>query len=643
MYFTGSNFRLTPEVNQMKVSLGDLTVYGTGQSEFGLSGQGNILKFQFSGSKIISPSGKIVGTYNNGEAFNLDWILDTGIYQYRFNGDLIENRKSKPSFNIQKFFVNSTGSSVSADVKLYTVDIPCSISFPDRFLALSSLSGSLTNTSPFKFRVFDNSLNFFQTTSQLLSGKATGFATGTTSFPLLFTDANTSRFDSELQFGLTLQTAIGPIDGVFTTDRVSGLDTTVSKLVTDFGNTGLYVLFDGSGITGNKFVYINTPAQYLISYYAPSTNLRGEQKTKIINVKIESVLPTGVTGAYTSEYITGFTLVSGGEYVYPPSAKFSGYYYVSGLDTPLSRILLSSGCSGDLPVTFSGNSSRGVNASGVLKSTKVRLTGVYGEGNNNYYMPTSFQLVSGGTGYVFQPTAFIQTGVFSNCYDLGLKYGYNYSIYMPFTGLGVLAPQADYLTGEVLTNTGLVSGGLYTGYVVTGIRITNPGSGYNSTYLPKMHFVRQVGDTLGANATGNFNLKATGFYNFTGNWSLYTGLSSSDLVIMTGTSGIINLDSGSNYVTAKISFSGIDNTQPVVAKFTASMVGANTLEHLITGAKRYDISTGFLKKKNRLELITLPVGTDLTFSLTESDLDAFYSGPEYMNSGDSIDIGDLDF
>jgi hypothetical protein len=643
MYVTGNNFRLTPEVASMRLSFSNLTLLGTGLTQIGISGTGNMLSFQFSGGRVISPSNQFVSTYNSGEPFSLEWTIYPTEYQFSFDGVVSRKRKPKNQFFAQRFFINSPADTpVSADIKLYSESVPYTLSFDTNYLALTRLTGSLVNQSASKFRIFNSDLTFYNTSADQLTGNFSGDATGSSTLKFSFPDASSSRFDAEVKFLAEFDTSIGTISGSFTSNRVSGLDTVVSSLDADTGNVSIPVLFDGSGVSGNVFTYYPTPASTLITYFSSSTNLRGEALNKIINIELDDVSPVD-SGAYRRDYVTGFIVGTGGEYITPPSMKVTGYYFVSGLNWDLNSILLSSGCSGDLPVRFSGNNSRSNNGSGVLKTTRVMLSGVYGEGLNTYYLPQSYQLVSGGTGYVAIPNGYLQTGIFANCYDVGAKYNSTFSLYRPFSGSGVLGSQADFLTGEVLCQTGLVSGGALTGYKVTGVRITNPGSGYDAnTFIPRMSFYRQSGDTLTANATGTFGMYQTGLYRLTGNWSLETGISSTDLTLMTSLSGTAYLTSGQNYLSVKVNYSGLDNTSPVICKVIVAMSGADTLTHLLSGIKRYDTSTGFLKKKNTLALITYSPANDLGFLVTQSELDTYYSSSEFMGNT-AFDTGDLDF
>jgi hypothetical protein len=640
MLFSGNSFRLTPEANQMGFVFSGISLDGTGVAELGFSGQSNILKFFFNNNRIFANDGKFIGTYNQNEPFTLNGFVDTGRYQVYLDGGLVANRKPKTDFTIQRFYVKTTGINLSSDVRLYCDNIPFTLSAAESFSALTSLTGSICNESAINFRVFRSSLTFYQSTSDLLSGNITGNVTGNyTGLSFALTDGNASRFDSQLRFILSLDTSIGPMSGTFSSNRVSGLDFIVRKLTTNSTGVVMSGLFDGTGRLANRFIFSPVPQSSFLNYYASVSDLRGQQQSKSFNVKIENLSHTDGQ-AYKSEYVTGFTLTNSGEYLKVPTAKFTGYYFVSGLDWNLNTMILSSGCTGNIPVTFSGLG--GLGASGEILAKRTFLSGVYGNSINIFYLPYQFNLLSGGTGYLQVPTAFIFTGKYPNCFDVAKNSG-NASIYVPFSGSGLLVPRAAFLTGEVLYRTGLVSGGQLTGYIVTGLEITNPGSGYSSIFLPRMSFVRQAEDTLITGATGAFSMKASGAYSLTGNWSVKTGVSNTNLAYMTGTSGVLNLLANENYFTVQVNFSGIDNTEPLATKVTVSMVGGSTIIHNVSGIKYYDTTTGFLKKKNNLEATRFVVGSLLSFSLSQSELDDYYSSNEFVNNSFTVDYGDLDF
>jgi hypothetical protein len=644
MYVTGNTFRLTPETSYMRLSFGSLTFYETGFAEIGVSGNGTSLSFLFSGNRILAPDRRFIGTYNSGEPFDLEWNINNSDYYYSINAKVIKKNTSRTGFAIQKFFLNTTGLEIYADTKLYCPDIDYSIAFNENFMALERLTGRLSNNSDYHFRVFNTSLIFYNTDGTPLTGVATGLVPSRSAFTGAFDDASQSAFDSAVQFVVAFDTSIGVLSGAFSSNRVSGLNRVVSNVSTNDSGVLLLATFDGSGNIANTFTFAQTPSSSLLSYFATSTSLSGESKTKSLTVQLEPVYP--VDGAtYRSEYVTGFILTAGGEYVYPPQLNVTGYYFVTGLDWPLHTVLLSSGCSGDLPVRFSGINNSGRFGSGILRSSQVLLSGMFGEGIRNYYLPQSFEMISGGTGYLQAPRAILVTGAYAGCYDVAAAYNSQYLMYRPFSGYGLIGLQAGYLTGEVLVTTGFLTGSGFTGtgYIVTGIEVTNVGSGYTTSLSPNISFRRLAGDTLTRNASGYFMMKATGLYSFTGSWLLATGISSSDLTAMSGFTGTGFLDAFSRYLTLQVNFTGIDNTEPIVSRLTISLSGANTLVHYVTGAKTYDLSTGYLKKKNNLELTFTP-DAELSFDLTQDELDEFYSSDDYIDlSNAGIDIGDLDF
>lgn len=641
MIFTGNNFRLTPKTNQLRFEISGLTVKGTGNSEIGFSGEGNVLKFGFVNSRILSPSGKFISTFNTGEPVFIKGLIDTGNYQYTINQNDISNRNTKPNFNIQKFFINCTGATITSDIKLFSNNISYSINVNENFTAINPLTGSIKNNSSIDFRIFDSFINYLQSNPNSVSGKVTGEIGNSSSYNFTLTDLNTSRFNNTVEFDLGLYSSIGTILTHLASNRVSGSNIVLNNIYCDSEGNELFVLFDGSGTPANQFKYIPNSQFHLLTYFVSSSNLHGEQKPKSVDIKLEN-FSHSEGQSYKSEYITGFSLTSSGEYLYIPIAKFTGYYYVSDLDWNLNSLLLSNGCSGNVPITFTGSGNLGRNASGNLLTTRVFLSDVYDVGINQYYLSTGFKMQNAGTGYLKTPKAILNTGIFSNCYDVANKYGFNYLIYTPFSGSGRIEPLASYLTGEILVKTGLVSGGLKTGYIVTGLEITNPGSGYNSTYIPKISFERLTGDTLTGNASGIFSLKSTGIFQLTENWTLNTGISSYNTVLLTGLTGRINLDYNQNYFTIQVNYSGLDNTEPLICKTTTTF-GDKVITRFITGNKSYDTSTGFLKKKPILGFSKFLENAELSFFLTQDDLEKYYSSDEYLNNGEIFNLGDLDF
>lgn len=599
----------------------------------------NKTQFNFSNQKIFNTEGKTIGTFNINEPFSISGFLDTGTYQYFVNGDLISPRSLKNNYTSSNLFVDITGTSFSSDIKLSCSPINYAINVNDSFTALSNLTGSITNNSSTKFKVFSSEIFPFQSNEAMLSGQISGAVSGSNSLGFSLTDLNESRLDSNLKFQLNLNTNIGVLSKEFAVNRVSGMDLLVRTLIGNSGGVVLSGLFDGSGQIPNKFTFINSSESTTQSYYINTSDLRGNAKNSSVSIKLEPVYPSSGS-AYRSDYVTGFNLLSSGRYQHIPTPIFTGYYYIDGLDYNLGSILLSSGCSGNVPIIFSGVNG-GSGASGYLVSNRVLLNNVYDVGTHSYYIPQSFQMMSGGTGYVQTPVSIVRTGIFANCRDVAAAYGYSNYGFTTFNGNGKLVPSASYMTGIVKYTTGFVSGGLSgTGYFITGLEWTNQGSGFNQTLYPKVVFQRNALDTYTGNASGVMLLKQSGLYDFSF-WGVNTGLSSKILTGLNGFSGQINLNPTDNYVSVQVNYSG-DNTENLVAKLTISMSGGSSIETLVTGKKYYDITTGFLKKKNNLNPILFQEGSDLSFLLTQDELDNYYSSESFLGNQIPQD-GDLEF
>lgn len=646
MQLSGNQFRLTPETNSVGFVFKNLFVNNaTGLAEIGFSGSGNVLKFLLRDNFIYSPQGKKVATYNAGEPIGLSGNIGTGVYSYYVNGDLINVSGVKTNFPIQRFFVNTTGCTMNVEPQLFSNYYDTGVYISGAFKALSGVSGTIVNNSSSRIRVFGSSIFFYGSYDALLTGYISGDvpAGGTLNFAL--NDLDSGRFDTNLNFMLKLDTSIGPIGKIFSINRVSGLSDTVRTLSSASGDFTFGIEWFGSGIS-NRFIYEPVSDSAFLSFSAFAETLSGVSKPKTLTVKVEAISP-GNSGIVRTEYVTGLLITNTGQYATCPQAVFTGYYFVTGVS--YANHLFSSGCTGSIPLIFTRNGGIGTGASGTLSVRRIRLSGVYGAGVKDFYVPDGVSITTGGTGYTLAPTVTLNTGVWAGCFDLAQNSG-SVSIYTPFASasLALMTPSAAYLTGETLCTTGLVSGGTATGYIVTGVLITNDGSGYNTgNYVPRMSFIRGVGDTLTQNASGTLSMKSTGRYIFDQNWSVKTGIAGYNLALFSGTgllpyTGQISLSAFQNYVTVQISHSGLDNTEPVVLKVTLTNEDGTAVSTLVSGAKTYDITTGHLKKKNLDSFIYLVPQSELSFLLTQDELDDLYSDPAYASAG-GIDTGDLDF
>lgn len=642
MLFSGLNFRITPEVNSLGFIFDNLLIDSTGTAEIGLSGSGNIFRFFFKNGTIYSPLNKKINNYNINEPFSISGSINPSFYQYYINDEILQNSGSKNNYTIQKFFVNTTGCNLSSDTSLYSNPIQSIIEVETNYLSAGILSGNITNNSSNKIRVFGSSMFFYYSQEDLLSGIITGDVNPNSSLSFSLYDLDKSLFDGTFSFLLTLNTSIGDFGNIFTVSRLSGLSEVVNTITVNTSGIEMPVEFFGAS-SGNSFVYTLPPNQSsYISYSVFSTNLSGIPQNQYLDIKFEPVHPLQ-SGYYKSEYITGININSTGQYAVCPEVLFTGYYSVTGLDWNSNSLLLSSGCTGNVPLIFSPIQF-GTGASGFISTKKITLSGIYGGGINTFYIYNGLNILNEGTGYTQSPLVSLNTGIYPSCYDVA-KISGAYSIYQQFNPNVFLNPSAAYLSGEVICNTGFVSGS-QTGYYVSGILITNPGSGYDSGYLPRFSFVRQYGDTLTSNASGTPLMKLSGLYVFDNNWTLYTGISTQAINPLTGLtppySGRIYLDSTQNYLTFQVGYSGLDNTDVMTVKVTVTNQNGEYVCSLISGDKTYDTDPEFLKKKNLDSFIFFTPEDDLSFLLTSQDLDEYYSNPLFQNNG-GLDLGDLDF
>lgn len=657
MFFSGNQQRIQlPRVKQFAFALNNIVVdnYGTYSihvvTESGNISQEALITFG-NGTIQGNINAPRISVYNTGEPFSISGVFfNDPNSQSMFNTLLVYANgvpyttfgflpQSLSNINIQ----TPSSGSLKADVRIQSDTVLYTFTFPPSFQIDSTVTGSgVCSHDTF---VFGEDLTFYNSVESLLSGDPfIAYFEANTPLPIKLIDNDTSSQNNQIEFNLSLHTTSGDVNSFHSIGRTGLYENTITQLVNPNSNNSIATLFGGTWTGSNQFIYSDTPQSLTMSYGVFKSDSLGQPQNETIIYSFTGVSPTnGQT--FTSEYVTGFSLTNSGQYTIPPIALTTGYYYVTGLQQALISMLFSSGCTGNIGVTFSGSTRFGTGASGTLNLRSVNFQNIYGVGNNSFYVVDSFSMLSGGTGYGAAPRAILQTGVYANCYDVVGRSGVNVAWFLPFSTSGGLNPSAAYLTGEVLTTTGLVSGGL-TGYIVTGYNLTNPGSGYNNIfYRPHLRFQRDPSDSLtgstSGNASGILNVKLTGLYNFNNIWKIETGFAGYSLTPTTFT-GSINLPINQNYVSFRVTCSGLDNTVPVITSLSITTSAGSGITQLITGYKTYNTDTGYLKKKLNITGTFTP-GSDLSFFLTQSDLDNFYSSEGYTNNAWGIDLGDLDF
>ena len=647
MNFTGTNTLYTPLVPQINYLFRNIMVNSTGVYSvtttqylpFASVGNTSYL-FQLSGNQISDSSGRFVSTYNTDESFSLSgWInYPNGNRYLTINSMVFNTVEPNISALLGQFTISCpTGGFLKCDLIIQSSPIQTSLSFNNLSVNGSTVGTMNTDTCMY---MYNDSMFFYQSFESLLTGTPV-MAFLDSRFPssLVYYDNNTAFYDDGVSFNYYFDTTYANVDIPFVIGR-TGLYNSGFYLLTDLTtNSGIFSgLFNGSW-SGSGFYYQDTPSTTVFNYQVSLADNAGNTYPMTVNYGLNVI---GISsGNLPANYITGFQLITGGEYLTPPNVSVTGYYFSTGIQQNLQTLLFSSGCTGNLLVTFSGLNGVGTGASGLLMLTPVTLSGIYAAGLQQFNLVSQYVSLNYGTGYTVSPLAQVQTGIYSSaCYDVPNTQGYSYSWFSPFNTYGATIGEAGWFSGISLCTTGLVSGGMLTGYIVTGISVYNIGNGYSSGLPPLMSFVRKdIPTGLTRNASGNLLMK-TGTTVSMSQWSISTGIAG--YTLSQGPSyGTLTMDQNTHYLTVQLLCSGIDATVPISGNITF-WTSSTSLVSPFVYSKYFNNNPTFLKK-NSNPLVVYTVSTDLSFLLNQNDLDTLYSSAGYTNNNWPFTLGDFDF
>lgn len=643
MRLTGTNTLYLPRVSQMNYLMRDIVVNSTGVYTFSTtqfppnSGIGTTTNlFQLSGNRILDASGQFVYTYNTGSSFSVSgWVDFPNGYRFLQIGKTLTRSAENVSGNAQIGSLNitcPTSGTMTCDVLLRSQPITTSISF-NSFNIHGYASGFIATDTP--MYVNGGTMQFYQSYEALLTGAPlVAYLDSVYQNPVAYIDNDTSYTNSSFQFDYHFNTSYNDVINTLDLARSGLYASGIYSLMLTSTGSGFQGLFDGVW-SGSGFVFQKETNELILSYWASFFDPYGNPYPKAISYNF--VFPDSYTYK-KAEYVTGFRLTSSGEYLNPPVVETTGYYYVTGIQQPLDSFLFSTGCTGNLPILFSGVNPYGTGASGYLVLQTVQFSGVYSTGVKSWNIAVQYVGIT-GTGYTVAPIATVNTGRYgSQCFDVPNASGYSYAWFRPFRTSGTLDCQACYLTGVPLYTTGLVSGGLMTGIIVTGIDVYNIGSGYSLALAPLMRFRRTGEIGLTGNASGLF-LMHTGTYYSIGDWTIYTGTANTSLK-RANTNGTVNLGMFDNQFTFKVAHSG-DFTIPLTGGITVTMAGAVNVATAFVYNKYFDTDPYALKKKS--DLVVYPKTSELGFGTTQEELDTLYSDAGYTNNSWPFVEGDYDF
>lgn len=650
MNFTGANTLYTPRVSQATYLFRNIVVdsndlyhvhtfhYLPYQSTINSTGA----LFHLQSGKILDPSGRFVSTYNTGESFSLSgWLDFRTAYRYLQLGDILSRTPETGATSGLLGYISivcPSSGSLSCDISLGSSRITNAIGFGS-FTINQNVTGYIS--SSIGEYVTNDKFQFYQSYEALLTG-----------YPLLaflddrvgptaitYEDNDTSNQNNSFTFNYQFDTSHGLIIQESTVHRTGLYNSGIAQIVDLNTQTGFSGLFGGIW-SGNQFIYQDTPNSLTFSYLLTLSDSQGNPYPKSGRYRF-SIPQSGKS--MPAEYITGFRLTASGQYLNPPLIAVTGYYYSTGIQQSIGSLLFSSGCSGDLDITFSSINSIGTGASGKLLTSLTQFNGVYFGGSKYFRTVYAYSTVNVGTGYTIAPRAHVNTGAYGvNCYDVPLASGYNQAWFTTFNTSGTIDVQAGWFTGVALYTTGIVSGGL-TGFIVTGIDVFNIGTGYNSGMPPLMSFVRTGTDSLTSNASGIFYVN-TGSINDVSTWTVEAGVAGTTL--NTGNfGGVVAMNDNNSLLSIKLTISGSDITVPITGLLTIDMANYTILPSVSTPfsySKYFDISSDALKKKDN-EFLKFETTSDLSFTISQTDLDTLYNSAGYTNNTWPYDIGDFDF
>jgi hypothetical protein len=647
MKFTGTNILYTSAVSQVNYLIKDIVLDSTGIYSFSsvqVSPDKNLpigtgFLCQFSGGAILDPSGKFISTCNTGESFSLSgWIDYQSKYRYISLGNILSRTAdSTPTSGLIGNLVIScpTSGTLNCDIILSSKRIVNSSSF-DSFTINSVSTGYLSSDT--SMYINGGEIQAYQSYEAPLTGSSLlAFIDNRYTTPVVYYDNDTSETNNSFQFDYRYNTTYGKIINTFTVGRTGLYNSGIVQIVDLAVETGFSGLFNGIW-SGNQFVYQDSPNSLIFSYMFYLSDAGGNSYNKSSQFSV-SIPSTGTT--LPAEYITGFKLITGGEYTNPPVIQVTGYYYSTGIQQSLQSLLFNSGCTGSLDVTFSGGGGSG--ASGLLQLNLVNFSSVYSNGTKWFNTVYGYVTTNIGTGYTSPPKAYVNTGKYgAGCFDVPRASGYNQAWFSPFDTSGTMDVEAGWFSAVPLCVTGIISDGA-TGYIVTGIDVYNIGTGYSNKRPPLISFVRTGVDVQTRNASGTLYTN-TGSLNAMSDWYVEAGLAGYSPLLSGAMTGIVNLYD-TNLFYLKLVNSGVDITIPITGKVTVSMPevpSASSVTTYFSYSKYFDTGVNALKKKDN-SIGVFKTSSDLSFLLTQNELDILYSSAGYTNNTWPYSPGDFDF
>lgn len=163
MIFSGNNFLSLNHQTGLSFSI-DLNFNSiSGLCELGFSGSNpnsipkEKISYTFDKSKIYDPENRYVYFYKENESLNLSGSIGSNSYSYYINGNPLCSNGNKNLFNINRFYLNTSGCVVDANLKVLG-DMPnYNINF-NKFNVSGILTGVINNNSASQFKIYSGTI-----------------------------------------------------------------------------------------------------------------------------------------------------------------------------------------------------------------------------------------------------------------------------------------------------------------------------------------------------------------------------------------------------------------------------------------------------------------------------------------------------
>lgn len=535
MRFANYTFKSIPQSKYLNFDFKNIILSNlTGVASLAFSGTGSNVGFNFISGKVYDLNNKYIYSYQPGAPFSLSGYIEARKAVVYLN-ELRLKTNTLSENEYKAFYVNVAGTELVADVYLKVPQI--NYSFPSQFYYKpnETFNLSLTNLSDLDFKIYKSTITY-PNQSAALSGELSGQITGivlrnsTTNFSLK--DTSNLLNDKTYPIKIFFDTNFGQFSQNFTGNRVSGFVNLYAfdLRLNPFDRTPIEASYNGVSSL-NTFNFSHGTDFRYISVSASKYNVSNRQyETGAYYFTFEPFSPLN-DAYYDNYYPASITVTNAGLYDTCPTASFTEYYYVDSLSINSGSILMSTGCTGNIPFIFTTNGTLGAGASGYLLINPANNVII---GYETGHSATGYVITSPGSGYTGLINVELNTGIYEDCYDIPVvkSNGGIYPFY-PFSASVNVGRNAGYMTGLVICSnnlTGSDSNYNYYSNSVSGIWITNPGSGYSDIFLPHVEFIKSSNETQEGNAAAIINLNTnSGSYDFYSNWDILTGLNAYSL------------------------------------------------------------------------------------------------------------------